>query len=134
VVDDSALIDKLYDSWWGRHRSTDSMLKGSKNEASVMRTLRRQSWCRSCFAVGLVAMKRAFENCSCCSWWDCVGQRRGGDGATVAIVDCRPRRHWRLPSSFLLCFVIPGAAANFVCSHDFVVQSTHGLPSPQTAW
>ena len=46
----------MFDSWFGRKRSTDAMLKGTKNEASIMRCLRDQPWCKSLYEVGLVCM------------------------------------------------------------------------------
>ena len=49
---------RLISNWFGRHRSSDDMIKGTKNEKSVMDCLRNQPWAIRVWDVGLVAMKR----------------------------------------------------------------------------
>ena len=61
--DDFSVADDLndqaaavFDSWFGRKRSTEAMQKGSKNEASITRALKAQTWCKTLYEVGLVCM------------------------------------------------------------------------------
>ena len=48
-------------SWFGRHRSTEYMQQGSRNETFIAQRLAQQPWVSSVFNVGLLQSKNRAE-------------------------------------------------------------------------